>query len=150
MFLASHGVKRRETRVRREFARDPGIGLLLAAVNLEWTLSRAILFLGSTPNQALRKLMRSSRSLKGYAQLWKKEATECKPLNGIISDWAGVLKAFEWRNLLVHGVDRCTRNMAKPHINVLLEAVSDVDGYCASIGVDLTDRMPVRRTERAV
>ena len=69
MFLASHGVKRRETRVRREFARDPGIGLLLAAVNLEWTLSRAILFLGSTPNQALRKLMRSSRSLKGYAQL---------------------------------------------------------------------------------
>ena len=150
MFLASERKGLRESKVRSHLHSDPGISLLLAAVNFEWTVCRAVLFLSKTPNSKLRTLMREFYSLDGYKELWKLEvaaARSCKPLAAVVRNWSAVRKAFEARNRLVHGRDRFTRNMATPHVEVLIQGANDVDEYCESLGCPLFGRMPFRRKQ---
>lgn len=45
MFLASDRVAHREHKVRRLLGSDPSLGVIFAAVNFEWTVCRAVLFL---------------------------------------------------------------------------------------------------------
>jgi hypothetical protein len=146
--MASDRKERREYKVRRHLGADPAVSLLLAAVNFEWTVCRAVLFLSKTPNSKLRALMRDYYSLERYKQLWKKEivATRvCNPLPVVVRNWSSVRKAFEARNLLVHGRDNFTRNMATPHVEALLQSVSYIDDYCMALGCPLFGRMPIRR-----
>lgn len=148
MFLASDNAGRREQKVRNYLCREPGISLLLAAVNFEWTVSRAVLFLSRTRNVDLRQQMAKYYSLDRYKDLWHAEAMPTgnhRRLPEIVRNWSAVQKAFEARNVLVHGKNRYTRNMARPHVEALLKAVGDVDDYCKAWGVDLSGRMPVRR-----
>lgn len=148
MFLATDPKTRRENTVRRYFASDPGMALLLAAVNFEWTVCRAVLFLSKSPNSALRGRMGKYYSLDNYKELWKLEVVsdgERKTLAGVVRNWSCVREAFVARNRLVHGRDRCTRNMAKPHVEDLLEGVGYVDAYCEELGLPLHRRMPIRR-----
>jgi hypothetical protein len=147
MFLAGDRKEQREYRIRRYLSSDPGVALLLAAVNFEWTVSRAVLFLSKKSNSALREDLRNLRSLDGYKDLWKDEALldgSGKALPQIVRNWSSVPKAFNVRNKLVHGHDRCTRNMALPHVEALLQAVGDIDAYCLSLGHTLHGKMPVR------
>ena len=148
MFLAGDGVGRREQKVRSYLRSDPGVSLLLGAVNFEWTVSRAVLFLSCRPNTELRKRMAEYYSLDRYKDLWRDEvmpAGDHQRLPKIVRNWSEVRNAFGTRNVLVHGKGRCTRNMATPHIEALLKAVGYVDSYCTAHGVDLSRRMPVRR-----
>ena len=120
----------------------------MAAVNFEWTVCRAVLFLSKSPNSALRRRMRDYHSLDSYKKLWKLEVVsdgERKTLARVVRNWSSVQKAFEARNRLVHGRDRYTRNMAKPHVEALLQGVGYVDAYCEEQGVPLHRRMPIRR-----
>ncbi len=124
MFLASDRKELREDRVRHHLYSEPGISLLLAVANFEWTVCRAVLFLSNTPNTKLRALMRDYFSLERYKELWKSELVvgrSCEPLAVIVRNWSAVRKAFEARNRLVHGRDRFTRKMATHHI--VLDAV---------------------------
>jgi hypothetical protein len=73
VFLATDSKPRRENKVRRYLDSDPGMALLLAAVNFEWTVCRAVLFLSKSPNSALRHRMGAYYSLDGYKKLWKLE-----------------------------------------------------------------------------
>jgi hypothetical protein len=148
MFLASDPKKHRESKVRSFLATDPSISLLLAAVNFEWTVCRALLFLSKKPNSELRAIMAKYYSLEKYKELWKLEIVtgrNFKPLATVVRNWSSVRNAFEARNRLVHGRDRYTRNMATPHVNSLLEGASYVDDYCVLLGYPLFGRMPVRR-----
>lgn len=148
MFLAGDNAGRREQKVRSYLSREPGISLLLAAVNFEWTVSRAVLFLSRTPNAELRRQMADYYSLDAYKDLWRDEVMPTgnrRPLAEIVQNWSEVRKAFEARNKLVHGKGRYTRKMATPHVEALLKAVGYVDAYCTARGVDLSGRMPVRR-----
>jgi hypothetical protein len=127
--------------------------LLLAAVNFEWTVGRAVLFLSDSPNSELREHMRACYGLDSYKGLWKAEVetdTSRKSLPDIVRNWSSVRKAFEARNRLVHGRGRCTRNMAEPHVDSLVKAVAYVDSYCEFLGYPLHSRMPVRRRRRLV
>lgn len=148
MFLASESAGHRERKVRSYLRSAPGISLLLAAVNFEWTVSRAVLCLSRTPNAELRRKMAKYYSLDAYKDLWRAEVMprgDQPPLPEIVQNWPDARKAFEARNLLIHGKGRYTRKMAKPHVEALLKAVSYVDVYCTDLGVDLCRRMPVRR-----
>lgn len=150
MFLASERRGLREYKVRSHLKSDPGISLLLAAVNFEWTVCRSVLFLSKTPNSKLRALMRDFYSLDGYKDLWKSEvvaARACQPLAIVVRNWSSVRKAFEARNRLVHGRDRFTRVMATPHVEALIEGTNDVDEYCELLGYPLFGRLPVRRKQ---
>jgi len=148
VFLASESAGRREHKVRSYLRSEPGISLLLAAVNFEWTVSRAVLCLSRTPNAELRRKMAKYYSLDGCKDLWRAEVMprgDQRPLPEIVQNWHDARKAFEARNVLVHGKGRYTRNMATPHVEALLKAVGYVDAYCTALGVDLGHRMPVRR-----
>lgn len=151
MFLAGDDKVQRERKVRRYLASDAGLSLLLAAVNFEWTVCRAVLFLSNSPNVELRHRMSKYYSLDAYKDLWKSEVvatTQRKPLARVVPNWSSVRKAFDARNLLVHGRDRYTRNMAEPQVKSLLKGVGYIDDYCISLGCSLHDRMPVRRKAR--
>ena len=87
MFLAGDHVNHREIRVRNYLRSDPGVSLLLAAVNFEWTVSRAVLFLSLTPNAELRELMAKYYSPDRYKKLWRGEvlpAGQHEPLAQIV------------------------------------------------------------------
>ena len=79
--MASDRKETREYKVRRHLDADPAVSLLLAAVNFEWTVCRAVLFLSKTPNSKLRALMRDYYSLERYKQLWKKEIVATRVCN---------------------------------------------------------------------
>lgn len=148
MFLASDSKEHRESKVRRFLMTDPGISLLLAAVNFEWTVCRAVLFLSMKPNSELRLMMASYYSLDAYKELWKSEIVAGRnfnPLAVVVRNWSSLREAFEARNRLVHGRDRYTKNMAAPHIEALLRATGYVDDYCSLLGYPLPGRMPTRR-----
>jgi hypothetical protein len=148
MFLASDPKKHRESKVRSFLTTDPNISLLLAAVNFEWTVCRAVLFLSKRPNSELRVLMVKYYSLDSYKELWNLEIVAGRnfnPLAVVVRNWSSVRKAFEARNRLVHGRDRYTKNMATPHVNSLLQGASYVDDNCEFLGYPLFGRMPIRR-----
>jgi hypothetical protein len=147
MFLARDGFANREKYVRSFLRSEPSIALVLAAVNFEWTVSRAALFLSRRKNSDLRKIMRSYYAPERYKELWKQEVqpTGIPPLPTIVQNWADVRRGFEARNVLVHGKDRYTTNMASPHVTQLLKGVEFIENYCANVGKPLHDRMPVRR-----
>jgi hypothetical protein len=148
MFLASDRKKQREDKVRRFQATEPGISLLLAAVNFEWTVCRAVLFLSRRPNSELRALMGKYYSLDSYKELWNLEVVaerNLNPLAIVVRNWSSVRKAFEARNRLIHGRDRYTKSMAMPHVDALLQGTSYVDSYCELLGYPLFGRMPIRR-----
>ncbi|SIO10317.1 hypothetical protein SAMN05443247_02008 [Bradyrhizobium erythrophlei] len=148
MFLANDSKEHRESKVRRFLMTDPGISLLLAAVNFEWTVCRAVLFLSKRPNSELRPLMASYYSLDAYKELWRSEivaGSNFNPLAVVVRNWSSVREAFNARNRFVHGRDRYTKNMATPHIEALLRATGYVDDYCNLLGSPLLGRMPTRR-----
>ena len=150
MFWAGDDKNTRAYKVRRHLHAEPGISLLIGAVNFEWTVCRAVLFLSKTPNSKLRALMRDYYSLERYKELWKTEivaARACDPLPIVARNWSSVRKAFEARNLLVHGRDNVTRNMATPHVEALLQGAGYVDAYCKTLGFPLSGRMPIRRKQ---
>jgi hypothetical protein len=151
MFLASDTKKHRELRVRSFLAADPSVSLLVAAVNFEWTVCRAVLFLSKRPNSELRSLMAKYFSLDSYKELWNLEVVAGRnfsPLAMVVRNWSAVRRAFDARNRLVHGRDRYTKNMATPHVEVLLQGASYIDEYCESLGYPLFGRMPIRRRPR--
>jgi hypothetical protein len=148
MFLASDPKEHRESKVRRFLTTEPSISLLLAAVNFEWTVSRAILFLSKRPNSELRVMMRRYHSLDAYKDLWKSEivaGSNFEPLAIVVRNWSSLCEAFEARNRLVHGKDRYTKNMATPHVEALLLASGYIDDHCKRLGYPLQGRMPTRR-----
>lgn len=148
MFLSSDRVTHREQKIRQFLVSDPSVALVLGAVNFEWTVCRAILFLSHTANATLREKMRDYYSLDKYKQLWNEEVVASNaalPLPKVVRNWSKVRDAFRARNLLVHGKDRYTRNMATPHVDALLEGVRFVESYCEDRGNPLYERMPVRR-----
>lgn len=152
MFLASDPVDARDSQVRELLPDSPSLGLVLAAINFEWTVSRAVLFLSRKPNRALRAAMKAYYSLDGYKDLWKAEvATPTHPtgLAAVVRNWSELRMAFDARNVLVHGKGRYTRNMATPHVIAALRSVKYVDAYCVARGIDLHARMPVRRAKRS-
>ena len=148
MFLASDQKEQRERKIRHYLASDAGMSLVLAAVNFEWTVCRAVLFLSCSPNSKLRARMRKYCSLDDYKKLWQLEVVATigrKPLAKVVRNWSSVRRAFDARNRLVHGRDRYTKNMAEPHIESLIKGVAYVDDYCKLLGYSLHDRMPIRR-----
>jgi hypothetical protein len=151
MFLASDTKKHRELRIRSFLMVDPSVSMLVAAVNFEWTVCRAVLFLSKRPNSELRSLMAKYFSLDAYKELWNLEVVAGRnfsPLAMVVRNWSAVRKAFEARNRLVHGRDRYTKNMATPHVEALLQGTSYIDEYCESLGYPLFGRMPIRRGSR--
>lgn len=151
MFLVSHSLDTRAKEIRSWLAKHPSIALVIAAVYFEWAVSRALIALSQRPNQEVRADLEKTYGLRRYEKQWQREAGHLsgwQPLATVVRDWDSVLQAFKARNVLVHGRDRYTLNMAQPHVDALLAAVSDLCTYCLTQGFDINRRLPQRRVKR--
>ena len=148
MFLATEHPKNRERKIKRLLEDEPSIAVLVAAAHFEWTICRAVLFLSKTPNRALRQKMERVYGLDRYKDFWRDELTVARntpTLPRIVKNWEDVKTAFLWRNRLIHGRDRCTKNMAEPKVKALLQGAADIRDFCSSLAIDLRRRLPIRK-----
>ncbi len=121
MFLVSDGLVGAESKIRKLSAHEPSIGLVVAAVFFEWTLSRAIICLGHSTNEQLRKKIKDSYGLERYKELWVEEI-DGKCLPQVVKSWSNLRSAFGARNVLIHGRDRYTQKIATPDFDAFLAA----------------------------
>ena len=109
----------RRKKVDAVFAVSPMAGFLLASVNLEWTLRRAILALGMDPTKQIRAAFKKAHGIKKYKEVWKKQVSRPFGRPGLYElvekksrarkfSWQDVLDGFEQRNVIVHGCS-CTQ-----------------------------------------
>lgn len=151
MFLVGEHSVTREARIRALLTAEPPIAVILAAVNVEWTVRRAVLALGRSPNRDIRQRLVNCHGLDKYKELWKAEVSRggrLPTLPQVVREWAELRKAFVLRHRLVHGANSCTAVYAMPRVEVMLAASADIRRFCADQGVDLHDRLKVRRKAR--
>lgn len=149
MFLVSDVTVSREKKIRSLLTKDDcAIAVLLSAAHFEWTISRGILALGTLPNKELRKEVGRCHGLDSYKNLWAKEVIPGRNIGrlpAIIQGWAVFKEHFNLRHMLIHGRQSCSLNYAEPRVNSILKAASDVSAACAQQGIDLHQRLKVRR-----
>jgi hypothetical protein len=151
VFLVSDSLENRAEVVRYFLKKHPPVALVVAAAYFEWTVSRALVALSDRPNRDVREALAGAYGLDRYKDLWRSEQRNlpgAQTLPKLVKDWNGVTNAFVERNRLVHGRDRHTRNMARPHVEVLLSAVADIYQYAEVHGVNLRERLPIRKKIR--
>lgn len=150
MFLVSDTSQARELRIRTLLQDDASLGALLAVVNLEWTIRRAIIALGSSPNLDLRESLRKCHGHQAFKDLWKLEVTPRtnRRLPEVVSNWENVQRAFKVRNTLVHAIRVVSADYATERAEWALTASHEIRAFAQSHGVDLDQRLPVRRRPR--
>lgn len=152
MFLTSDTFADRQQRIRSFDNNDIFIGVLLATMDFEWTLRRAIIGLGYQKNSAIRNhVLANCSGIGRYKEAWNDQV---KPRHGvtlpsIISDWEFLKnQAFPLRHRLVHGIKAVTGvQYARDRRDCLLDASRAVVDFSAKKGVDLYARLPVRRKD---
>ena len=146
------------------------VAVLLAAVDFERTVRRAIISLGVTPTKELAmKLGRRERglgksvsvdvrsrygaSLDGYRKAWRDEIVVGRKLdtglNDVIPHVERLEKAINLRHELVHGDSGVVgAKHAETQVEIMMEATRAIDAFARQHGVDLTKRIKVRRKHR--
>ncbi len=150
MFLVRDKPASRAVRLRKALEFDPAISVIFACSHFEWTAKRAIISLGVSPNTEIRKRLRKVHGSEHYKDSWKAEVFlhTGESLPTVVSDWNGVVKALKLRHKLVHGASSCKEPYAKKCTEWFLTAAEDIRLYCKDQGVDLYERLPVRRRAR--
>jgi len=150
MFLVSDSADRREERIRGFIEDDPGIAALLAAAHFEWTVRRAIIALAHEPNADVRARLRRCHGLRAFKDAWREFVAPRRGsrLAAVVRDGGALKEGYELRNRLIHGVQACTSEYAIPRVQALLAAAADIRQFAQEQGIDLHDRLPVRRRPR--
>lgn len=151
MFFVSDTQTQRHSKIRSFLIKgQDSIAVILAAVDFEWTVRRAILSLGTRATKEIRKSLETIYGLDSYKEIWN---LEVKPRMSttiviVIPGWHGVTEAFKFRNRLVHGVvGAIARKNAENSVNSLLQASQDLEVFCGRHGGTLYRRI-VRRKAR--
>jgi hypothetical protein len=126
-----------------------GLAVISAAADLEWTLRRAIIALGISPNKDLRAKLEKTSGLRKYANLWSKEVVprQGRTLESLIAQWDSFVDVtYQLRHKLVHGaISNTSRDFAKPRVDEILLTTKRVVDFSETCGVDLYKRLPIRR-----
>jgi hypothetical protein len=152
MFLISDTLADRQQRIRSFDNNDIFIGVLLATMDFEWTLRRAIVALGYQKNSNIRNhVLANCSGISRYKEAWDQQVKQRHgvTLPGLIPNWEFLKnEAFPLRHRLVHGVKTTTGvQYARVRRDCLLDASGAVVVFAASKGVDLYARLPVRRKD---
>ena len=164
MFLVGETWEERKAKIQRFAEQDDCVGVILATINVEWCLRRCILILGSSPTAELKASKMSG--LGEYNDFWK---TEVAPRTGItlpklidqqvkISDfwkttkssgmnaWNVLIRVFELRNKLVHGVEGgAPKALSKDAVIFLLEVADALIRFVESQGASIFARLKTRK-----
>ncbi len=153
-FLVGDNQASRHDRIRSFITSgDPVIAVLLAAVDFEWTVRRAILALGKKPTVIIReKILRHCHGLKAYSDPWR---SEIKPkhlvgLADVVGNWDDFKKAYQLRHTLVHGAQGTTGTQyAAIRVDAMLSASKAIATFCTNHGTHLFSRLPVRKRPKS-
>lgn len=156
MFLVSDTQATRHARIRKFTRSEASLGLLLATVDFEWTIRRAIVGCGFSANRYIREaVLARCHGLDGYKDAWRSEVGRRFPESGslprLMSNWQFLKEqAFPLRHRLVHGIEGSVgAGFARKRTLALLEASAAIHGFAKMHDVDLYARLPVRRKPRS-
>ena len=147
-FLRGDSRQDRELQVRQFIHTDPGIAVVLAAADFEWTVVRAFKLLGR--KVSIRSLDQSRLSgPEPMRKMWAKLLVPLghPSLDRIVDRWDTLCAHFQLRNKLVHGIQSSTASSyASVRVETILGASRAVTNYAASCKVDLFQRVPRRQS----
>ena len=147
MFLVKDSSPSREERIKQFLPGDPPLAALLAVIHFEWTIRRAIIALGTSPNVEMREKLIRCHGCNAYKDLWKDEVFPKIKLRlpQVIKNWDGLVRAFRLRHRLVHGVTSCGIDYARERVYWAIDGANDVRAVCLAYSIDLDSRLPVRK-----
>ncbi len=147
MFLVKDSSSLREERILQMLTEDASLSLLLSVIHFEWTVRRAIIALGISPNVEIREKLEKPGGIKKYKQVWKEEVfiRINKRLPEIVTNWDNLKKAFKLRNKLIHGVGTCSQDYAMEKANYVIESSRQIREIAAYYDINLDSRLPIRR-----
>lgn len=150
MFLVKDSSLSREKRIQQFFIEDPSLSTLLAVIHFEWTVRRAVIALGTSPNVNIRTKLKSCHGHKAYKGIWKEEVfpKRGQRLTEVVNNWDGLRKAFKLRHRLVHGVSACGAEYARDRTSWAIYACQNIRGFCLKHDIDLDSRLPIRQRPR--
>ncbi|QKK08985.1 MAG: hypothetical protein HND58_12985 [Planctomycetota bacterium] len=150
MFLLSDSQSDRHTRIRTFKGQEASIGALLATIDFEWTVRRAVLACGTSPNSTIRnEVLQRCSGIDAYRDAWKSEVVPRfgKPLPTVVTNWSYIkTQAFPFRHRVVHGVRGASgAKYSNDRRDALLRASVDVVEFASTQNIELYGRLPVRR-----
>lgn len=149
MFLVSDTLESRQAKIRQFLADEPGIAVLLAAADFEWTVRRAILLLGKDSNVDIRETdLHKASGLWKYERAWNAQVwpQHSKRLREIVSGWDYFEKdAMPLRHKLIHGEQGTTSgDYATDRVEAILAASKSVVHFAHEKGKKVFGRLEIR------
>jgi len=150
MFFVNDTQARRHDKVRAFLQTESVIAVLLGAADFEWTVRRAIIALGESPNVELREqTLDRCHGLDSYKKAWKKEVQPMHetPLAEVIPNWQFFTeKAFPLRHRIIHGaIGSVSSEYAGKRVEAMLDASRAIVEFATIRGFELYQRLKVRR-----
>ena len=154
-----------DTRVKRrkvifgEAQIDARHGVVLAAMDFEWTCRRAILALSKKPTVVLyEKFIGDYPAFKGLAKAWDSEVVPtvngARPLPALLGDkvsWQCVDDAMQCRNAVVHGTEnRVADKECRWAVCILEDACDVVAQFAEENNGKIFEPINRRRSKKAI
>lgn len=159
MFFVSDNQELRHNRIRAFLTDDSAtVAVILAAIDFEWSVRRAILALGTSPTKHIREVTfaRFHGGYSDYCDAWKDEV-RCwlgQSLAQVIPHWSRLVNkkdgAVRLRGKIVHGSQvPVSADFAKARVDDWLVASALLEGLANKHNTSLYKRI-VRITPREV
>ncbi|MBR4637023.1 MAG: hypothetical protein IKO81_00045 [Bacteroidales bacterium] len=138
---------------------DPQYGVVLAAMDFEWTCRRAILALSKKPTVVLyEKFIKDYSAFGGLERAWTsevlpsvKDACNLRDLMNKKMRWEWVCDAMLCRNVIVHGTEsRVSDKESRWAVCVLEDACDAVVAYVEEQGKDIFKSINRRRSKKEI
>ncbi|MBQ6011482.1 MAG: hypothetical protein IJL17_23325 [Kiritimatiellae bacterium] len=138
---------------------DARHGVLLAAMDFEWTCRRAILALSKKPTVVLyEKYIEDYSAFKGLEKAWSSEVVSAvngaPPLSALLGDkvsWQCVKDAMQCRNAVVHGTEnRVTDKECRWAVCILEDACDIVVQFAEEHNGKIFEPINRRRSKKAI
>jgi len=156
--LADKRIKRRRI-ILGEAQIDAQHGVVLAAMDFEWTCRRAILALSKNPTVVIyEKYIEDYSAFKGIAKAWNSEVVPvvkgARPLPDLLGDkvpWKCVNDAMRCRNMVVHGTEnRVTDKECRWSVCILEDACDVVAQFAEEHNGKIFEPINRRRSKKAI
>ena len=121
------------------------IAVILAAINLEWTIRRVID--GMLNKQSETRSRDHVSSLEKYKKAWLKavSAKSGKTLPEVVGEWKELKDAYQARHDIVHGMQGSIgMDFASPRVRRILAASEAIAKYGSENGADPYQRLKKR------
>lgn len=156
MFPIHYTIEQRRNRLHDFLHRnEQEIAVLVAAADLERTCRRAIIALSYiTPTTIVRLELESKfNSIAKYPSAWKRfvETSGHRSFESLFPNFSDVKQAFVIRNKLIHGQSGTTGlTYASRRVDLIFDMTTKLDEYAHKCGVNLSQRIKVRRKVSAI